>query len=1104
MTHINLVKRLSKFQVGGGSVISSLCMGEDRCDPRTLYTGIGDVAENPEYVPFQITYKTEPMDNYTLFNETTIPCYKAVNKTTKICPHIECEHCSRRPPPPPNPSSSDSFKILGFDGYTFCSVLVFCIVTILFLIGVFLPFPCKIRICQFRKNYFEQFGEYSENFFEHRFTALGSFCARHPLIVLLFGLLLVIATGCGINPSNMTTDPVELWAAPQSRSRMEKDVFDLHFGPFYRIEQIIIESKFNGPNHLTDEGENIAFGPAFNETFLLDVLKLQKGIESLKTDNNYTLDQICYAPLSTSSPIDQKYCVVQSVWKYFSDDVNKFNMDTLKECIDNQYKCMFDSVGPADPNVLFGGFPTDGAASERESKTIFYKSSAVILTFLLNNYQKGEKRLDSAREWEELYVKYIKNWINLNKSEYIDIAFISERSIQDEIERTSHSDIYTIVVSYLVMFLYITISLGRIDLRRYHRIFVDSKITLGIGGIAIVLSSVVVSVGIFGYIGVQTTLIIVEVIPFLVLAVGVDNIFILVQTHQREPKEPNETHANHIGRVLGKVGPSMLLTSISESCCFFLGALSDMPAVRAFALYAGLALIVDFILQITCFVSLLSLDAQRQAANRFDLFCFIKTKGKEEDDDQPTEGTLYEFFKLIYVPVLMHKFVRVIVVILFVGWFCTSLSLAPNIEIGLDQKLAMPEDSFVLKYFQFFERFPNVGPPVYFIVTGINYSDPLQQNQICSDYYCSKDSLISQISYASQMPNVTYIKNTQFSWIDDYFEWISLDFCCLLYTNDSMCPSNAKNNTKCESCAVDLHYFRPDIKEFEKYLPNFLQDNPGEKCMYGGHAKFSRALKTTQLKNNRIHYDASHFMSFHTVLKTSSDFYGALRSARTICDNVTNTIRTNLRQSSNLSESEIANIKVFPYSMFYVFYEQYLTMWPDTLRSIGYSMFAIFIVTFILMGFDLYSSIIVIITIAMININLLGFMYTWNVSLNAISLVNLVMAVGISVEFCSHLVHSFSVSLKVMRLERAIDSLTQMGSSIFSGITLTKFGGILVLALANSQIFKVFYFRMYLGIVLIGAAHGLVFLPVLLSFVGGMRKRGQYYKVKQHSEETRL
>lgn len=38
-----------------------------------------------------------------------------------------------------------------------------------------------------------------------------------------------------------------------------------------------------------------------------------------------------------------------------------------------------------------------------------------------------------------------------------------------------------------------------------------------------------------------------------------------------------------------------------------------MPAVKAFALYAGMALLVDFVLQVTCFVSLLALDTVRQA-----------------------------------------------------------------------------------------------------------------------------------------------------------------------------------------------------------------------------------------------------------------------------------------------------------------------------------------------------------------------------------------------------------------------------------------------------------------------------------------------------------
>lgn len=81
-----------------------------------------------------------------------------------------------------------------------------------------------------------------------------------------------------------------------------------------------------------------------------------------------------------------------------------------------------------------------------------------------------------------------------------------------------------------------TLVAGRTGCADGHRVFVasqvDSKVSLGIAGIFIVLSSVACSLGIFSYVGVPLTLIVIEVIPFLVLAVGVDNIFILVQTYQ--------------------------------------------------------------------------------------------------------------------------------------------------------------------------------------------------------------------------------------------------------------------------------------------------------------------------------------------------------------------------------------------------------------------------------------------------------------------------------------------------------------------------------------------------------------------------------------------
>lgn len=90
---------------------------------------------------------------------------------------------------------------------------------------------------------------------------------------------------------------------------------------------------------------------------------------------------------------------------------------------------------------------------------------------------------------------------------------------------------------------------------------------------------------------------------------------------------------------------------------------------------------------------------------------------------------------------------------------------------------------------------------------------------------------------------------------------------------------------------------------------------------------------------------SNNFMAFHTILKNSEDYYTALRRARQLTDSMT--------ERMNIGRDPEEHVNVFPYSVFYVFYEQYLTMWQDTLNSIGVSLATIFVVTFFLMGMDL-------------------------------------------------------------------------------------------------------------------------------------------------------
>lgn len=85
-----------------------------------------------------------------------------------------------------------------------------------------------------------------------------------------------------------------------------------------------------------------------------------------------------------------------------------------------------------------------------------------------------------------------------------------------------------------------------------------------------------------------------------------------------------------------------------------------MPAVKTFALYAALAVLMDFILQMTAFVALLSLDARRQDNNRCELLCCIQVS--KQRPQKPHEGLLLPVMRKYYAPALLNRFVRILVV----------------------------------------------------------------------------------------------------------------------------------------------------------------------------------------------------------------------------------------------------------------------------------------------------------------------------------------------------------------------------------------------------------------------------------------------------------
>lgn len=1087
-----------------------LCGNEGyNCDPYKLFTYFG----NNSVAPFTITYNWHndtamATDAYTgeerpmtPFLKTTTPCN--TNDSTMHCLCSDCrDSCTAYPD---IPEYYELPMVGSVDVITFTLIIFYCIISVAIVVAACTCWSGNDGgcCCDLTCSCTQGISAGMEQTIRKSFTVFGTAVAKYPFLFLLLGACLVVGLTIGVAFLQVTTDPVELWASPTSRTRKHKDYFDSRFSPFYRTTQVIITPKgYEWENVTVTDSLNVdrvyLFGPALNASFVQKVMQLQTEITSLKghlaNGSEVQLTDVCEQPMAP----EYEHCLIQSVMNYWQNDPDNLNKSIeegkyakkMVDCISNptnvidQY-CLGTYGGPVLPYTALGGYLKEGEVLTLEPQ--YTESTALIITILISNYLEKDL-LQPALAWEKRFIEFMKEVTQDEEwMQDMDIAFNAERGIEDELKRESQNDVLTIFISYLIMFAYITLSLGNVS-TECSRLLIESKILLALGGVTIVMLSIGASLGFYGYTGVPATLFVIEVIPFLVLAVGVDNIFILVQAWQREPRKEGESVEDHVGRVVGKVAPSMLLSTSAEALCFFLGGLSDMPAVYAFALYAGLALVIDFFLQMTCFVALLTLDAHRVEANRWDVMCCVK--GSKKSNAKKDSTICYDIFDHFWAPFILSDFMRVLICLAFTGVSCFALSSAPHIEVGLDQSLSMPEDSFVLKYFEYLNDYLSVGPPVYFVISeGYNFTDIDEQNLLCAVYGCNDDSLLQQIFLSSLVPDDTYIASGAMSWLGSYFTWLIDNVasggytfaCCRLDADGNFVNSSASFDFNAvETCLQTddfVEFGRPKPELFMEHLQDFLSDNPhGTSCSSAGHPAYGKAVNIlTDVVTGEEVVGATHYMAYHKILKTSEDFIKALDWAYHLSDDMTDYLRTNSKYSPD--------IEVFPYSIFYVYYEQYLTMWEDTGISLGISVASVFSVT-LLLTFDLTSSLIILVTISMIIADMMGLMYWWNISLNAVSLVNLVMAVGISVEFCSHVTHAFAKSLKPTRLERAHEALATMGSSVLSGITLTKIGGIFVLGFAQSQIFRVFYFRMYLGMVLFGATHGLMFLPVLLSLCG--------------------
>jgi Niemann-Pick C1 protein len=1039
--------------------------------------------------PFQINYETEPSgpDDHGMQALAITP--KACNDSDPAY-RCSCVDCPSVCPELPEVKSQEYCHVGLIPCLSFAVILIYSVFLLLVVVvSSFVTYrerryrkPERVRLLQDpipsddedegdivqNAGYLETpLKQYKLNaMFDAVFSRLGGVCARFPAITIVSSIIVVGLLSLGWLRFAVETDPVRLWVSPTSDAAQEKEYFDEHFGPFYRAEQAFL---------VNDTGPVLSYDTL---SWWFDVENRVRRMISM--NRGWTLDDVCFKPTGDA-------CVVQSLTGYFGGSMSGITPDNwrgqLEHCADSpgDVNCLPDFQQPLKPDMVIGGYEGDNVLD----------AHAIIVTWVVNNFAQGTEGEARAMDWEDSLQRILVVVQEEAHERGLRLSYTTESSLEQELNKSSNTDAKIVVISYVIMFIYASLALGsgavtwKSLLINPSNALVQSKFTLGIVGIFIVLMSVSASVGLFSAAGIKVTLIIAEVIPFLVLAVGVDNIFLLVHEFERvNISHPDEEIDERVARAVGRMGPSILLSAITETVAFSMGTFVGMPAVKNFAAYAAGAVFINAILQVTMFISVLALNQRRVESLRADCIpCLTVRKATSTGlqdgnayDDLAGESLLQKLIRRVYAPHLLNRRVKVAVVIVFLGLFTAGLALIPEVSLGLDQRIAIPSDSYLIDYFNDLDGYFETGPPVYFVTREVNVTERSHQRQLCGRFStCEEYSLGFVLEQESKRPNVSYLSGSVASWIDDFFYWLNPQQDC--------CKEGGK------ACFEDRNppwnitlYGMPEGEEFVSYAKKWIESPTDSSCPLGGKAPYSNALV---IDRKHVMTNASHFRTSHTPLHSQDDFINAYAAARRI--------------STDISHEH--NIDVFPYSKFYIFFDQYATITRLTGTLLGTAVAIIFVVSSILLG-SVATGAVVASTVVMIVVDIVGTMALAGVSLNAVSLVNLVICVGIGVEFCAHIARAFMFPARPIlervpskfrgKDARAWTALVNVGGSVFSGITITKLLGVCVLAFTRSKIFEIYYFRVWLALVIFAATHALIFLPVALSYFGGEGELSSY------------